>query len=123
MNNQVIGVDHAGLCPADLAALRESLQEQRLFRQEQLQRIAGSSASRAGRLREQQARSQVEARIELAASARMVLTDVEAALERMDHGRYGRCHLCTRPIALERLQIVPQARYCSRCQQVKEAGR
>jgi RNA polymerase-binding transcription factor DksA len=53
----------------------------------------------------------------------MVLADVEAALTRMDQGRYGTCHLCRRPIARERLMIVPQARYCARCQQVREAGR
>jgi RNA polymerase-binding transcription factor DksA len=36
-------------------------------------------------------------------------------------GSYGDCHLCRRPIERERLVIVPQARYCARCQQVKEA--
>ncbi|MFC9266746.1 TraR/DksA family transcriptional regulator [Streptomyces zhihengii] len=59
----------------------------------------------------------------LAASARMVLADVEAALARMEEGRYGSCHLCARPIALARLTVVPQARYCGRCQHVREAGR
>jgi RNA polymerase-binding transcription factor DksA len=53
----------------------------------------------------------------------MVLADVEAALERMDRGDYGSCRLCRGPIAHDRLVIVPQARYCGRCQQVKEAGR
>lgn len=59
----------------------------------------------------------------LAASARMVLADVEAALARMDQGRYGSCQLCAHPIALDRLTVVPQARYCGRCQHVREAGR
>ncbi|WP_371800293.1 TraR/DksA family transcriptional regulator [Streptomyces sp. NBC_01707] len=53
----------------------------------------------------------------------MVLADVEAALQRIDQGRYGRCQLCTRPIVLDRLRIVPQARHCTRCQQVREVGR
>ena len=48
---------------------------------------------------------------------------VEAALARMNEGGYGTCRLCRRAIDRERLMIVPQARYCARCQQVKEAGR
>ncbi|MFI2641467.1 TraR/DksA family transcriptional regulator [Streptomyces sp. NPDC018610] len=125
MNHQTIG-DHdraTRLTPEDLAALRESLHEQRLFRQEQLRQIAAAATSRADALLQQQAASQIEVRVELAASARMVLADVEAALARLDDGSYGACHLCRRPIARERLEIVPQARYCARCQQVREAGR
>lgn len=53
----------------------------------------------------------------------MVLADVEAALRRMDEGTYGICPLCRRPVDRERLAIVPQARYCARCQHVKEAVR
>jgi RNA polymerase-binding transcription factor DksA len=53
----------------------------------------------------------------------MVLSDVEAALERMDQGRYGLCQVCARPIPLERLTVVPQARYCGRCPRGGEAGR
>lgn len=113
----------AHLTPEDLAALRENLHEQRLFRQEQLQQIAAAAASRADALLQRQAAAQVEVRVKLAASARMVLADVEAALARLDDGSYGACHLCRRPIARERLEIVPQARYCARCQQVREAGR
>lgn len=112
-----------GLTPEDLAALRENLHEQRLFRQEQLREITAAAPARAQALLQRQAASQVEVSVKLAASARMVLADVEAALARMDDGSYGRCHLCGRPIARERLEIVPQARYCARCQQVREAGR
>ncbi|MEV7125007.1 TraR/DksA C4-type zinc finger protein [Streptomyces sp. NPDC093260] len=111
------------MTPEDLAALRENLHEQRLFRQEQLQQIAAAATSRADALLQHRADGQVEVRVKLAASARMVLADVEAALARLDDGSYGACHLCRRPIARERLEIVPQARYCARCQQVREAGR
>ncbi|MFE7791512.1 TraR/DksA family transcriptional regulator [Streptomyces sp. NPDC057460] len=123
LNRESIGVDNAGLTPGDVAALRESLQEQRLFRQEQLQQIGGASQARADQVRGQHSASQTEVHIKLAACARMVLAEVEAALQRIDQGQYGRCQLCTRPIVLDRLRIVPQARYCTRCQQVREAGR
>ncbi|ATL82670.1 hypothetical protein SMALB_3198 [Streptomyces malaysiensis] len=111
----------AHLSPEDLAALRENLHEQRLFRQEQLRRIA--SAPRAEDLLRRRSAAQAEVHVKLAASARMVLADVEAALQRIAEGSYGACHLCRRPVERERLMIVPQARYCGRCQQVREAGR
>nr|BFD83716.1 hypothetical protein StreXyl84_31170 [Streptomyces sp. Xyl84] len=118
------GAPRSGALTAeDLAALRENLHEQRLFRREQLEQITAAAVSRADALLEQRAAAQVEVRVQLAASARMVLADVEAALARMDDGSYGACHLCRGPIARERLEIVPQARYCARCQQVREAGR
>ncbi|MFF9044993.1 TraR/DksA family transcriptional regulator [Streptomyces parvulus] len=67
--------------------------------------------------------ARTEVRTELAASARMVLADVEAALRRLAEGRYGDCHLCRRPMDRAQLMIVPQARYCARCRQVREAER
>ncbi|WP_206307326.1 TraR/DksA C4-type zinc finger protein [Streptomyces sp. ICN441] len=123
MNHQIIADRNTILSIEDLAALRENLHEQRLFRQEQLQQIAGAATNRSQALLDRRAASQLEVRVTLAASAGMVLSDVEAALTRMDQGRYGSCHLCRKPIARERLMIVPQARYCARCQHVREAGR
>ncbi|MFJ8791934.1 TraR/DksA family transcriptional regulator [Streptomyces sp. NPDC102462] len=122
-NQQTITDRDTCLTPEDLAALRENLTEQRLFRREQLQQIAAATVPAAGDVSGLPAAAQAEVRVKLATSARMVLADVEAALRRMDEQRYGDCHLCLRPIARERLMIVPQARYCARCQQVREAGR
>ncbi|WP_328499034.1 TraR/DksA C4-type zinc finger protein [Streptomyces sp. NBC_00414] len=112
----------------DLAALRENLHEQRLFRREQLQHLSASAtprtdAPRTDASRDRRATPQAEVRGKLAASARMVLADVEAALIRMDEGSYGICHLCREPIDRERLTVVPQCRFCTPCQQVKEGGR
>ncbi|MFF9810479.1 TraR/DksA family transcriptional regulator [Streptomyces coeruleorubidus] len=121
MTDQTIGESTTHLSAEDLAALRENLHEQRLFRQEQLRQLAGPATSRADDRLQRQTAAQMEVRIKLAASARMVLADVEAALSRMNEGSYGICHLCRRPVARQRLMIVPQARYCARCQQVKEA--
>ncbi|MEU2542671.1 TraR/DksA family transcriptional regulator [Streptomyces iakyrus] len=121
VNHQTVEESTAHLSAEDLAALRENLHEQRLFRQEQLRLLGGPVTSRAEDRLRQRAAAQIEVRVKLAASARMVLTDVEAALTRMNEGSYGACHLCRRPVERERLMIVPQARYCARCQQVKEA--
>ncbi|MER6847108.1 MULTISPECIES: TraR/DksA C4-type zinc finger protein [Streptomyces] len=121
VNQQIIDGD-TRLSPEDLAVLRDNLLEQRAFREEQLRQIT-TVPTRADERRRRRSAAQTEVRGQLAASARMVLADVEAALDRMAEGRYGSCHLCRRPIARERLTIVPQARYCARCQQVREAGR
>jgi DnaK suppressor protein len=124
VNHQTIGHRTKHLPAEDLAVLRESLHEQRLFRQEQLRQLVGPVGTGVEEACEQQAASaQIEVRVQLAASARMVLADVEAALHRMDEGTYGICHLCRHAVDLGRLTIVPQARYCARCQQVKEALR
>ena len=121
VTHQTVGEHDTALTCEDLAALREDLREQQAFRQEQLRQFA--STSRAEDRRRQADPARIEVGIKLAASARMVLADVEAALARMDSGEYGACQLCLRPVERHRLLIVPQARYCGRCQQVKEAGR
>ncbi|MFJ8935266.1 TraR/DksA family transcriptional regulator [Streptomyces sp. NPDC102365] len=129
VNDPIIDDRDTALSADDLAALRENLREQRVFREEQLQQLRqaqqlpASAASRADAPRERLAGPQAEVRGKLAASARMVLADIEAALARMDHGGYGNCHLCRRPIGRARLTVVPQGRYCTRCQQAREAGR
>jgi DnaK suppressor protein len=40
------------------------------------------------------------------------LAEIDAALRRIDEGTYGTCELCGRPIADERLEAMPAARYC-----------
>ncbi len=47
--------------------------------------------------------------------ARRSAADIEAAAERMASGRYGLCVLCGRPIAAERLEILPAATRCIGC--------
>ncbi|MEU6916227.1 TraR/DksA family transcriptional regulator [Streptomyces olindensis] len=121
MNQQVVGaVTRAGLSAAELAALRDNLDEQRAFRLDQLAQLWQGAPARAQRVREQAAVAQLEVHIQLCASARMVLADVEAALERMDQGTYGICRQCRHPIEPARLRIVPQARYCGRCHRIRE---
>jgi len=57
-------------------------------------------------------RSQVGA---LVAQAREHLAEVEAALERVDAGSYGRCERCGGPITAGRLEARPSARHCIPC--------
>jgi DnaK suppressor protein len=41
---------------------------------------------------------------------------VEEALDRLDAGDYGICQACDEPIAEKRLQALPWARYCVKCE-------
>lgn len=43
------------------------------------------------------------------------VTDIEAALGRIDAGTFGRCEACGQPIAIERLDAIPFARHCVVC--------
>jgi RNA polymerase-binding transcription factor DksA len=40
------------------------------------------------------------------------LTELQAALDRLDAGTYGKCEICGKPIAEGRLEAMPAARYC-----------
>src|SRR5947207_1960312 len=59
----------------------------------------------------------------VAAAARQALDDIEAALDRMDAGRYGYCTGCDGAIPWERLEAIPQAPLCMRCQRREEHRR
>jgi len=52
----------------------------------------------------------------LIASARQAVSDTAQALRRMAEGSYGTCERCTADIALQRLEILPHARFCVPCQ-------
>ena len=53
---------------------------------------------------------------------RQILTEIEAALERLDDEEYGDCANCSEPIAQKRLEAIPWARYCIKCQDLHERG-
>ncbi|MFT5358858.1 MAG: DnaK suppressor protein [Polyangiales bacterium] len=48
------------------------------------------------------------------------LVAIEEALERIESGTYGICTECDKRIPKERLKVIPQARYCTRCQSEME---
>jgi RNA polymerase-binding transcription factor DksA len=47
----------------------------------------------------------------LAAADRRLIKEIDAALQRIDEGRFGICELSGRPIRAERLRELPWARY------------
>ena len=44
------------------------------------------------------------------------LADIEAALGRIANGTYGHCVLCLQEISVERLEVLPHAATCLRCE-------
>lgn len=51
----------------------------------------------------------------LSEGARRELADIDAALARIQAGRYGDCLSCGGPMGLQRLRAIPEARYCMAC--------
>jgi DnaK suppressor protein len=47
-----------------------------------------------------------------------LLREIADALLRLDHGTYGVCMECEEPISQKRLDAVPWARYCVKCQEM-----
>ena len=51
---------------------------------------------------------------------RALLRKIEAALERLDAGKYGVCERCGRPINPRRLEALPYVTLCVDCQAIVE---
>ena len=49
------------------------------------------------------------------------LFEIEEALNKIERGEYGICERCGKPIEIERLKIIPYAKYCLKCQKDIEA--
>ena len=60
--------------------------------------------------------------ISMSANDRKLLTLIDEALERVEGGEYGECVNCGEPVAEKRLDAVPWARYCLKCQDLQERG-
>ena len=64
-----------------------------------------------------------ERNLALRNNAQDLLTQVDAALLRLDEGRYGTCARCGKAIAPDRLEALPYAIYCISCQSQVEHER
>ena len=63
-----------------------------------------------------------ELRLARMESAGDELGEIDAALERLQHGTYGSCEECGTPISFARLRAIPYARLCLTCKQAEETG-
>ena len=62
---------------------------------------------------------QAHDRAALLAATRHSLERITGALRRIADGTYGRCEHCDTAIPVERLEILPQARFCVPCQRTR----
>jgi DnaK suppressor protein len=53
---------------------------------------------------------------------RQLLNLIDEALERIEDGDYGKCVRCGEALSEKRLEAVPWARHCVRCQDLQERG-
>jgi DnaK suppressor protein len=94
-----------------LPALRVALLQQRRFRAEQLADLRAAVPADP---------AQEEVAETLRRGAGIALAGIDAALDRMDRGRYGACVHCGTPIPLERLEILPAVALCMTCQHAED---
>ena len=98
----------------DLGSYRTELEHQRRFRLDQLTELAYEAlAASAG--------AQGEVRATLMRGARTALADIDAALFRLAIGRLGICQRCGGAITADRLEALPMASLCLRCQYLKDS--
>jgi len=51
-----------------------------------------------------------------------LLREIDSALEKLKEGTFGICEMCTKPIGIRRLKVMPSARLCIKCKSVEEAS-
>lgn len=54
-------------------------------------------------------------RVSLEENLETNLQEVEAALKKVQHGKYGICEECNKEIDRQRLKVMPTARWCLAC--------
>ena len=64
-----------------------------------------------------------EKRLALEKQIRDHLAEVEHTLRKFDEGTYGSCDSCSQPIALDRLEALPQASLCLDCKAKNAKGK
>ena len=60
--------------------------------------------------------------ISMSANDRRLLELIDEALARVESSEYGECVNCGEPVPEKRLDAVPWARYCLKCQDLQERG-
>ncbi len=65
--------------------------------------------------------AQTTLRVHLTQSDSHLLRAIEEALVRVEHGTFGVCEGCKRPIAEARLKVVPWTRLCRDCKEQRNA--
>lgn len=118
---------------SDLSSLRSRLEAKRHELREtivHLQRPYTSQTSAAGPAEGVQDAGEMAREVEeleekqsLFANQRLLLDEIEQALQRLDRGTYGWCSACGRPIPTRRLEAIPWAERDVECEARTEHAR
>jgi len=103
----------------DMAMIQRILEGEREKLRQQLQILSGNGHTESknpDQMDIAQAYSDQERSRALQTFEQKHLNQVEAALQAIADGSYGRCQHCQQPIPLERLQALPTAMMCVACQ-------
>jgi RNA polymerase-binding protein DksA len=67
---------------------------------------------------------EMEKNVSLREQVEYELTEIDAAFQRLEHGDYGKCQACGRPIGDARLEAMPATRFCveDQAKAEREAG-
>jgi len=108
-----------------LSAMKEALHRKKdeILEAHRKSRQEGREASESGVQDEGDRASSAHAReflFSLSETERQQLQLVEEALARIPDGNFGMCRECTEPIEAKRLQAVPWAERCLKCQEQAE---
>jgi DnaK suppressor protein len=108
----------------DLEAIREKLENQRdlLVEQISVEKLKLTPQTSQNPDRSALAMEYASHELDLALYERdhSTLAQVNAALKRINKGTYGLCEKCGDPINPERLEVLPYATLCIRCQMKQE---
>ena len=110
--------------PVNLHDVRQTLEAERAAALEQIQQhearlntLCGAVPDHLDLAQEYVARGR---RVTLLAQAQQQLENIQAALQRLNEGSYGLCAACGEPIPPDRLDVLPYACLCVRCQTQQE---
>ncbi len=112
----VSGVTSAVVAPPSAVQARAVLEEQWRRHVADIVELSLEICDQQACDRDQPDGAALRATVQLVATQRLTLREIEAALARVDSGTYGRCEACGEPIIAERLEVLPHTRYCVQCQ-------
>ena len=113
----IIGIAQRPAATRKLAEFHAALQEQRQLRLAQLDDLTDGGSDGKARPPHDPVDEVSNA---MRAGALLALDEIDAALRRIETGRYGLCQACDGVIPLERLEIRPVAALCVQCQRVRD---
>lgn len=105
---------------ADLERLEAEIREIEISERDTISEASGENAYRDHMADQGSATFERELDMTFEEGSRVHLSEVRAALARIESGTYGTCERCGETIPVERLEAVPTAKLCVDCKKKEE---